>query len=146
MNLIYKYPSWFNQKIFIYSLLVGITFHSLPFIFSKGAVELSAVLSATILWLGTTIIYVLANRNESSFVSITAKGVVVQKQLLKWSEIEKIEQTTDGADGLLLLIPILGPKLGNCLKIITNSGAEYFIYNALENYQGCVERIKERIQ
>ena len=145
MNLMYKYPTWFNQKIYIYAVMAGVLFHSFPYLFGKGGVELSALLTMTLFWIGAVIIYVLANRNESSSVSITVKGVVVQKQLLQWSEIENVEQATDGDDGVLLMIPILGTKLGTCLKIITKDGGEYFIYKALNNYRECIDKINERL-
>ena len=43
MNLMYKYPTWFNQKIYIYAVLVGVLFHSFPYVFGKGDVELSSI-------------------------------------------------------------------------------------------------------
>lgn len=142
----YKYPFWFNRKIYIYAIIVGVLFHSLPFVFGKaGNVEVGAVLAMTIFWIGAVVIYLLANRSESSSVSLTVKGIVVQKHLILWSEVESIENTADGSEGILLLIPSIGRKLGNCLKITTKNEDEFFIYTALEGYRDCVKRIEERL-
>ncbi len=145
MNKVYKYPVWFNGKVYIYALIVGILFHSFPFIFGNGTVELSSIIFSTVIWLIALGIYVAANRNESPTVGISFNGIFVQKQLIKWNAIQSIVQATDGGDGILLLIPKLGTQLGNCLKITTNENVEFYIYSALIGYQDCLKDIEDRL-